>query len=56
MFSAALILGGLIMAGCAFICIALDSIRDEMERANDLKEAEIRSKNFAATEPGSTSN
>lgn len=56
MFSAAVILGGLILAGCAFIAIALDSIGDEMERANDLREAELRSRNFAATEPGSTSN
>lgn len=55
LFPAALIVGGLILMGCVCICTALEQIGNEMKRANDLKEAELRGKDLAITEPGSTS-
>jgi hypothetical protein len=54
MISAALILGGLILGGCTLIATRLEEIGDAVRRANDLKEAELRSRNVAITEPGST--
>jgi hypothetical protein len=55
LFPAAMVVGALILAGCALIGAALEQIGNEMKRANDLKEAELRGKDLAITEPGSTS-
>lgn len=51
----AMILGWLILFGCTFIATRLKKIGDEMQRANDLKEAELRGRDVAVTESGSAS-
>lgn len=44
------------MMGCVCLSTPLDKIAGEIKRANDLKEVELRSRNVAITEPGSTVN
>jgi hypothetical protein len=48
----ALMLGGLILVGLAWVSTSLDKLSKEMSRANDLKEAQLRSQGVSVPTPG----
>jgi hypothetical protein len=48
----ALMLGGLILVGLAWVSTSLDKLSKEMSRANDLKEAQLRSHGVSVPTPG----
>jgi len=47
----ALMLGGLILVGLAWVSTSLDKLSKEMSRANDLKEAQLRSQGVSVPTP-----
>jgi hypothetical protein len=53
-FFAAMFLAGFILAGLLLVANGLDRISKQMSRANDLKEAELRSNGKAVAAPSAT--
>lgn len=52
----AITLGGLIWSGFMFMCSCLEKLVKESQRANDLKEAELRASGISILPSGSVSN
>jgi hypothetical protein len=52
----AMVVGGFVLAGLGWVSTSLDGLVKQMRRANDLKEAELRSNGVVVAAPGSASN
>lgn len=53
-YLSAMVLGGFVLGGLGWVSTSLDAIAKQMSRANELKEAELRSNGVAVAAPSPT--
>lgn len=53
-YLSAMVLGGFVLGGLGWVSTSLDAIAKQMSRANELKEAELRSNGVGVAAPSPT--